>query len=550
LNKEKSGCFTGELTSRCLWIFLALIAVLGSTGCGGESSSSAGSGETSLPESVETAPPEPTEPSPPPSLPPSSPPPLTCGTGDEPWQEGIFCSSDNFYQYCADPSKAFSADAKQGTYVDENNWLRSWSHETYLWYDEIEDVDPACCTTPEYFELMKTKETTSSGKPKDRFHFSQPTREYRQLSNEGITAGYGVRLKILQRSPPRNVVVAYTEPGSPATAAGVNLVRGTQILGVDGIDIVNSTDEDDIERINAALNPSAGDTHTFTVKDPGSFSQERSVTMTAKEIRVHPVQNVKVITTFEGDRVGYMLFNRHNDPAAQPLISAGNTFLQVGGIDDLVLDLRYNNGGFVYIAQIIASIIAGSAGNGKNFATTEYNDKTDNTSLPFANAFRDESGTVHQLPGLNLPRLFVLTSSSTCSASELIINSLRGIDIEVILIGSTTCGKYHGFVSRDNCGTTYSTIQLRVVNNKGVADYDDGFSPTCSVADNDYDHQLGDPEESLLKTALAYQADDTCPSSSAAQVRDAATKNSQEESLSIDPVPSPYSSLPGLILDR
>ena len=187
---------------------------------------------------------------------------------------------------------------------------------------------------------------------------------------------------------------------------------------------------------------------------------------------------------------------------------------------------------------------------GKTSQYLNITTKQTNRSAPFAGAFKDENGTVHRLPYLDLPRLFVLTSPSTCSASELIINSLRGIDIEVILVGSTTCGKYHGFVSTDNCGTTYSTIQLRIVNNKGIADYDDGFLPTCSVADNDYDHQLGDPEESLLKTALVYQADDACPSSSAAQVRDAATKSSQEESLSIDPVPSPYSSLPGLILDR
>ena len=549
---------------RHLWVLLALIAALGSAGCGGESSSSAVSAETSLQEPGETplqepgetppqepgeTPPQEPDETPPPVLKPS-PPPLPCNTRNEPWQEGIFCPSDNFHQYCADPSKAYRTDAKQGTYVDENNWLRSWSHETYLWYDEIEDMDPACCTTPEYFELMKTKETTSSGKPKDRFHFSQPTREYRQLSNEGITAGYGVRLKVLQRSPPRSVVVAYTEPGSPATAAGVNLVRGTQILSVDGLDIVNSTDANDIERINAAFSPSVGDTHTFTVKDPGASSRERSVTMTAGEITVHPVQNVKVITTSKGDRVGYMLFNRHNDPAAQPLINAGNAFLQGGGIDDLVLDLRYNGGGFLYIARIIASIIAGSAGDGKNFATVEYNDKTDNKSTPFASAFKDEDGTKHPLPDLGLARLFVLTGPGTCSASEQVISGLRGIDIEVILVGSTTCGKYHGFVPRDNCGTTYSTVQLRVVNHKGVADHDDGFPPTCSVADNDYGHQLGDPEESLLKTALAYQADDTCPSPGSVQVREAAAKSSREESLSIDPIPSPYSGFPGLVLNR
>ena len=435
--------------------------------------------------------------------------------------------------------------------MNENNWLRSWSHETYFWYNEIEDVDPACCTNPEeYFQKMKTEETTSSGKPKDRFHFSQSTREYLQFSGKGITIGYGARFKVLKRTPPRNVVVQRTEPGSSATAADVNLLRGTQILGVDGIDIVNSNDADDIKKINAALNPSVGDTHTFTVKDPGASSQQRSVTMTAAEITVHPVQNVKVLTTSGGDRVGYMLFNNHINPAAQPLIDAGNTLLGGDEIDDLVLDLRYNPGGFLYIARIITSIIAGSAGDGKNFTKVEYNGKRNDIAYLFANSFEDENGNVHQLPDLDLSRLFVLTSSRTCSASELIINSLEGIDIDVILIGGTTCGKYHGFISRDNCGTTYSTIQLRVVNDKGVADYDDGFSPTCYVADNDYDHQLGDPQESLLKTALAYQADGSCPSSSSAQVQQGAAKIAQEGLLSIDPAPTTYSNLPGLIVDR
>ena len=465
----------------------------------------------------------------------------------------MFCPSENFYQYCAEPSKAVSSRAKQGTYVDENNWLRSWSNKTYLWYDEIEDVDPVCCTNPEeYFLKMRTEQTTPSGKRKDRFHFSESTEEYRQFSQEGITVGYGARFKVLKSTPPRNVVVRNTEPGSPATAADVNLVRGTRILTVDGIDIVNSNDSDDGDKINAALSPSVGDTHTFTVKDPGASSQERSVTMTAREITLHPVQNVEVFTTSEGDRVGYMLFNRHIDTSAQPLIDAGNMFLEGDGIDDLVLDLRYNGGGFLYIAQIITSIIAGSAGEGKNFTKIEFNDKreADNYFVSFADSFRNENGDVQELPALDLPRLFVLTTYGTASASELIINSLEGIDIDVITIGLATHGKYYGFVSRDNCGITYSTIQLKVLNDKGVADYDDGFPPTCYVADDDFDHQLGDPRESLLSTALAYQADGECPSSSSTQVQRAAAKSFQEGLLSIDPAPTTYFDLPGLILDR
>ena len=463
------------------------------------------------------------------------------------------CPSENFHQYCADPSKAFSTRAKQGTYVDENNWLRSWSNETYLWYDEIEDVDPACCTKPaDYFELMKTKETTSSGNLKDRFHFPSLTEEYRQFFEEGITIGYGATLRAIRREPPRKVIVIYTEPDSPATAADVNLVRGTQILGVDGIDIVNSSNTDDIKKINAALNPSDGDTHTFTVKDPGASSQERSVTMTAGEITVHPVQEVDVLPNSNGDRVGYMLFNDHIATATRPLIAGINTLLEGDGIDDLILDLRYNPGGRVAIAQLITSMIAGSAGEGKNFTKVEFNDKRekDNFFFPFANSFRNENGDVEQLPTLDLPRLFVLTTYGTASASESIINSLRGIDIEVIIVGRSTRGKYYGSVPADNCGITYSTIQLRLVNDKGVADYDDGFSPTCSVGDDDFDHQLGNSQESLLKTALAYQADGACPSSSSTQVQQAAAKGFQEELLSIDPIPTTRFSLPGLILDR
>ena len=552
-SKRKNRCFSGGLVSGFLWIFLALPAVLGPAGCGGEGPSSASSARPS--QSAETKPPEPVKPRPSkfssPRLSPSLPPLPPCSARDEPWREGIFCPRENFYQYCADPNEAVSREAVQGTYVDENNWLRSWSHETYLWYDEIEDADPACCADPGgYFQLMKTTEERSPGKPKDRFHFSEPTRKYRQLSKKGLTAGYGARFKALKRSPPRNVVVAYTEPGSPATATGVNLVRGTRVLGIDGIDIVNSSNAGDIKKINAALNPSVGDTHTFTVKDPGASSQERSVTMTARKVTVHPVQKKSVLTNSNGDRVGYMLFNTHIATAAQPLIDAGNMFLEGDGIDDLVLDLRYNRGGFIYIAQIMASMIAGSAGDGKNFAEIQYNDKKDSHPRPFADAFEDKEGTMHQLPALDLTRLFVLTTSATCSASETIINSLRGIDIEVIVIGSNTCGKYYGFVPTDNCGTTYSTIQLRAVNNKGAADYDDGFPPKCSAADNDFDRQLGDPRERLLRTALAYQADGACLSSSSAQVRGAARESSLEGSLSIDPVPSAYSGLPGLILDR
>ena len=502
LNKGKNVWFTGELTSRCLWVLLALIAVFGSTGCGGESSTG-----TSLAESTETAPPEPLEPSSPPQSPP---PPLSCTTGDEPWQEGIFCPSDNFHQHCADPGKAFSPDAKQGTYVDENNWLRSWSHETYLWYDEIEDQDPACCTTPAYFDLMKTFETTASGVPKDQHHFAEPAAEY--LANrQSIDIGYGAKFALLRASPPRDVRIAYTEPGSPATAPGVNLSRGAQILEIDGERVLDS---DNIDVLNNGLFPrTVGENHTFTVLDLGSQTP-RMVTMTSATITSHPVQNVRLFTTSRGDRIGYMLFNAHSVPAAQAIIEAGKALKNVG-IDDLIVDLRYNPGGILYVAQILSSMVAGIEKEGLVFEELETNGKIPSEIWKFTLEFAADDiigDTDLTVPSLGLPRLFVLTSPRTCSASESIINSLLGVDIDVIQIGSATCGKPYGFAPAENCGTVYSSINFRGINAKGKADFENGFAPRCQVAE-DFNHQLGDPEEILLKTAFYYRAIGACPPS-------------------------------------
>jgi hypothetical protein len=102
------------------------------------------------------------------------------------------------------------------------------------------------------------------------------------------------------------------------------------------------------------------------------------------------------------------------------------------------------------------------------------------------------------------------------------MNSLRGVDVEVIQIGSTTCGKPYGFYPTDNCGTTYFTIQFRGVNDKGFGDYTDGFSPEntagaagepvpgCPVGD-DFEHALGDPLEARFESALIWLETGDCP---------------------------------------
>ncbi len=448
---------------------------------------------------------------------------------------GEFAPSSNFQNLCAVPRTSNSFNDSQGTTLDENQWLRSLSNEIYLWYDEIEDRNPANFTTPQYFELLKTEAITPSGAPRDQFHFTFDTEEFLALTQSGITVGYGIELAVLRATPPREIVVAFTEPNTPATSDAVNLERGARILEVDGRDAVNGNTQADADALNAGLFPSAaGETHDFVIEDRATGAV-RSVTMTAQETVTDPVQNVKVIDTTNGP-VGYLTFNTHIDTAEEELFNAMST-LETAGVTELVLDMRYNGGGLLLIANQLASMIAGpAAASGRIFDELQFNDKHTEfdpvTGAPLDPDFfvqttfgRGNSAAGRTLPALNLNRVFVLSGPGTCSASETIINGLRGIDVEVVLIGETTCGKPYGFYPLDNCGTTYFTVQFRGVNAKNFGDYADGFSPAnltttagvsipgCAVAD-DFSKLLGDPEEARLAAALNFMQDGSCPAPS------------------------------------
>ena len=447
------------------------------------------------------------------------------------WVEGVFEPADRFKNYCANPRQGDPLTGETfpdlaGETLDENNWLRSWSNDTYLWYDEIVDRNPALFDTPEYFDLLRTTERTASGNLKDRFHFTYPTDVWESFSRTGASVGYGAHIVLLSSRPPREAVVAFTEPGSSADLAG--LARGTRILKIDGVDLVRGSD---VDALNAGLFPSeAGESHEFEVQglDDG---QPRTVTLRAEVVMSDPVRHVRVLDTDSGP-VGYLLFNDFIATAERDLIDAFED-LSGQGITDLVLDLRYNTGGYLDIASQLGFMVAGpSAAQGHVFEELQFNDKhrifdpvTGRRLRPLlfhttSIGFTVPSG--RDLPSVNLPRLFVLTGPNTCSASESVINGLRGIDIEVVQIGSTTCGKPYGFYPTANCGTTYFTVQFRGINAKGFGDFSDGFSPAnvaevegtevpgCSVAD-DFEHGFANPEEARLQAALRYRMDGTCP---------------------------------------
>ena len=448
------------------------------------------------------------------------------GGGSVPNSNGMAASAQSAQQ-CSATNPYASAALKTGSLSLEKQWLRSYFDEAYLWYDEVPVVDAnaAAYSNPadvrsslgNYFEALKTPVVTASGARKDRFGFTYPTAAWNALSQSGVAAGYGFEpvfgsLVVNAQNPSRNIRIAYVEPGTEAAAKALR--RGDQVVSVDGVS-ADTTSGAGIDVLNAAFFPSTtGVAHNWVFARAGSANF--SVTLTTANITKVPVLLRSVVTALDGRRVGYLVFNDHLATAEAQLVEAVNYFA-TQGIDDLVLDVRYNGGGYLYIASQLAYMIAGPARiQSRLFERLSYNNKRGaGTITPFYNASTGSAA----LPSLGLARVYVLTQSGTCSASESIINGLRGVDVDVRLIGGTTCGKPYGFTAKDNCGISYFPIEFKGTNAKGFGDYPDGFVPGgsgetgiagCAVAD-DLNHALGDPGESMLATALAYRSSGACP---------------------------------------
>jgi hypothetical protein len=378
------------------------------------------------------------------------------------------------------------------TDLAQKQFVRSHLDETYLWYKEIPRLDiNQYLLAGEYFNALVLPA------PKDRFSAVVPNVDANYLET-GANFGFGVQWA---RDASGRLRVAGVIPDSPAAQA--KMARGGEMVQVR----LSNTDNWYPNAANAFV--------SFDYRDSPSATTSRTITLRTADIKEPAVPLTKTLTSPAGRKVGYIQFDAHTYGAQDQLISAVQQ-LKADAISELVLDLRYNAGGFLYIAHSLASMIAPTSTDGKVFERLIFNDKLNAVADAAPYTF---SGSVQYgeekypantpLPRLALKRLYVLTGPYTCSASEAIVNGLRGVDVEVVLIGSTTCGKPYGFSRRDNCGLSYYPIQFQGVNAKSFGDYTAGFVPNCTATD-DLEHALGATNEGLLASALNHMDKGVC----------------------------------------
>jgi hypothetical protein len=397
------------------------------------------------------------------------------------------------------------APAASCSVADQKAWLASYMDDWYFWYRLSPRLAPdASPTVDAYFKALLYTGTDSRF-PADRWSGYQSTESYNRFFGDGQTLGYGVSVAGLEVTgqPDAPLYVRYVEARSPAAAAGVQ--RGDEVLSINGRSSAELIAANDF---GALTSTTAGQTLTLSLRRNGST---RSVTVSSAIYALTPVPAVDAVFTTPGNRrLGYVLVKDMVSQATAPLEAAFARF-RAQGVGTVVLDLRYNGGGLVSVGGTVASYVAGSTGAGRNYATLLYNDKR-------AGANNQSFAFTQPPSAITSTRVYVLTGERTCSASEQLINGLRGVGVEVVAIGDTTCGKPVGFVPASSCGNTYSVVNFESVNARNEGRYFDGLDASCPVAE-DFTKPLGDRSEPLLNAALVHADTGACPRSGPAMAR-------------------------------
>lgn len=394
----------------------------------------------------------------------------------------------------------------------------------YLWNEEIEKdlarLDPDTCRMP--MDVVESIRYREGGKEVDRW--TVLTDDLKSFQNSvqglGVTYGYDLAAGSIKNSPGNLfLVVNYVCKGGPAEEAG--LKRGDIILTLDGNDITTDNVYDAFNTTSIRLG--------VTALSGGFIDSEnvREVSLKAVDMYEDPVL---VTGTYDvlGKKVGYLVYNGFDLKSAMTLPDVFRNF-KSDGIDELILDLRYNGGGYAFTENVLASMIAPSANvlAGDIFQTEVYNSELTDSWKKQGEDTNTYFSTVHELtsqkvkvdvsesnPGID--KVYVIVTGGTASASEGLIVGLRPY-MDVVLVGQQTYGKYCAgiMLSPDRLYTSrydYSLIKdwgMYVMVSKFAdcngdnSSIPDGIPVEVDVNDDPLDgYQLGDENETMLRAAL------------------------------------------------
>lgn len=391
----------------------------------------------------------------------------------------------------------------------------------YLWKDDVPNL------TDDRFDSQEQLNNFLKGypNPTDLFNsllyqkgtidrFSVIYSDYTALEQilTGTNKNNGVDYGLFRKTSGSDEVIGWVRYILPnSDASNKDIERGDLFYAVNGTPLT-------LQNYQSLL---ASESYTLNLADydDGNFTPNgQSVSLTKYEYSENPVYYSNVYEV-NSHKIGYLVYNGFYGSYDVQLNNVFGNF-QSQGITDLVLDLRYNSGGLVTSATHLASMITGQFTN-DIFAKQQWNSTiqdyytSNGKEEELINRFTNKLSGGEQINHLNLNRVYILTTSSTASASELVINGLEPY-LDVIQIGGTTTGKNVGSVTlydspnysnkNKNPRHKYAMqpLVLKIVNSTGFGDYQQGLTPDITVSENLANMKaIGDASELFLATAIS-----------------------------------------------
>ena len=395
--------------------------------------------------------------------------------------------------------------------IEDRMWIEEVMRENYLWAEDmpvIEKENDYFQEPATFFKKLLSK-NAMNGKGDKYSYMEETPKESRTLTLDR-TSTYGMEF-ILTSDPTGTTAhtfarVLYVLPDSPAQKAGIE--RGDWISAINDERITT----DNYEKLTQGGNVSLTRTRITPLENGPGWQVSKDVLNVGASVamEINPFLVNKVLEA-DGQKIAYLVYNEFaTGPNNEGTESAYNEQMKqifaqfkAQSPDAFILDLRYNNGGFLQCAQALGSLLAPATAMGQNFANLTFNTKAD------PQVIRYSFDTQYADANLNLNKIYILTGKYTASASEVIINGLipyLGAE-NVVLIGTKTEGKNVAMTSFKNetHGLTLWPVIAYVSNANNEGDYSEGFQPTYQLDENNVIrwYPLGNPEEYLLKNTLS-----------------------------------------------
>ena len=389
---------------------------------------------------------------------------------------------------------------------ERQDWVAAQMREWYLFYDTLPNsLDPLGYSSVDTY--LDALTATARSQRKDRyFTYLTSIQQENAYYNSGSSAGFGWRLGLDSTG---RLYVTESYEGAPALNAGID--RGTEIVAIgtssSNLQTVSSLYNAGGSVLSDALGPStSGTQRTFQIRDAGGT---RTVAVTKSDFTLNPVSTrygAQVITD-NGQRYGYVNLRTFINTAETPLRNAFAQF-RAAGVTNIIVDLRYNGGGLVSIAELMSNLLGG------NRATTDVMSYT--TFRPEKSSNNETSYFAPQPQSVAATKIAFIGTGSTASASEFVINAfVPYLGATDGLIGGNTYGKPVGQIALDKsqCDDRLRVIAFALQNSARQGAYYNGLASTMQAtcqAGDDISLPMGDPREASTRAALDFLQGKSC----------------------------------------